>query len=471
MSGKPAALLPPGKAMSALLSFLRNMVFAGALIVASGNGAFADEVRLTLPEARKAAVRLLQAGQPEAALILAEGVLLGAPGDVHAMLLKARAQQELGLRSEASRTAKQAWRGSSSETDRFFSAMVRGGTYAANGQSGVAQYWFRRAAQIAPEDAMRIAAVQDFRRLRSATPWRLSLGLKFAPSDNLNGASKSSSSDINGVIVRPGSRPLPGVRYGITADYSYRYALSKTARLKFGIDLELTRAQLTNQAKESDPTADNNDYREDSFGVSVDYEARAADGRWLASMGLDVHRNGRRGEAFSDSATLSLFYGRALGRGLTLSGRAKLRHEVLVKGSGRDLTTHEFGLALGKQFASGRLRLDAWHGDTQSDLYLVAKQTNGVQLSFFKARPIKGMLPRIGVGYRDIDYDGAPFPFLSTQTRHDQEWNLSVDVLLPQVDFYGFAPEIGISYRDRTSNYGIYESEGTDLRLGIKSVF
>jgi hypothetical protein len=35
----------------------------------------------------------------------------------------------------------------------------------------------------------------------------------------------------------------------------------------------------------------------------------------------------------------------------------------------------------------------------------------------------------------------------------------------------GFAPEIGISFRDRTSNYSLYELQSTDIRIGLKSVF
>ncbi len=453
-----------------VLSLLRRLALICTLTATAGSFAQAQEVRLSLDEARAAAAKMLQIGEPEAALILAEGVLLGAPGDVQGLLLKARALQEMGKHQDARKSAKLAWRTSDTEREKFYAAMVQAGTSASNGQKGVAQYWLRRAAHIAPEDQMRGAAVHDLRRVRRATPWRLNLALTFEPSDNLNGGAKNESTDINGITVFPGTRPLSGLRYGLKADFSYRVPLSRTSRLKFGADVEFTRAELSDDARKIDPNAENNDYREDSFGVSLDYEARGKTG-WLASAGVDLKHNMRRGEGFSNVAALRLFYGRTLSPGLTMSTRAEWRHETLVQAKDRDLHTSEFGLAIGKQFTSGRLRFDTWFSDTNSDLYMVANETKGARLSFSKARPIKGMLPRVALSYRDIDYDNAPFSFLTDMTRHDQEWSASIDVLLPKVDFYGFAPEIGLTYRDRGSNYGIYETESTDLRLGIKSVF
>ncbi len=456
--------------MRALTTWLRRLVLSCALMSACTGLASAQEMRLSLPEARAASARMLQAGKPEAALILAEGVLLGAPGDVEGLLLKARALQELGKHRDARKSAKLAWSVSNTDRDRFYAAMVQAGTLVSNGQKGYAQYWLRRAAQVAPEERLRGAAVQDFRKLRRATPWRLHLGLTFAPSDNLNGGAKNESTDINGFTVRPGARPLSGLRYGLNADFSYRVPISRNTRLKFGANIEVTSAELSSDARATDPDAKNNDFREDSFGLSLDYEARGKTG-WLASAGVDLTHNTRRGEGFSNVKALRLFYGRMVMPGVTGSARAEWRHETLVHGSGNDLTTQEIGLALGKQFDMGRLRLDAWFSDTNSDLYMVANETTGAQLSFSKTRAVKGMLPRVALSYRDIDYDNAPFAFLSDMTRHDTEWKLSVDVLLPKVDFYGFAPEIGLSFRDRGSNYGIYDSQSTDLRLGIKSVF
>lgn len=468
--------------MRALFSFMRRAMLVGCLALASVSAspyaAAADELRLSLEEARAAAARLLRAGRAAEALALADGVLIGAPGDVQALLLKARAEQELGKHKDARKSAKLAWNEAEIDRDRFFAAMVQAGTLASDGNKGIAQYWLRRAAQVAPETRMRNMAVSDFRKLRRLTPWRLNLALIAAPSDNLNGGSTEGS---QGVLFKlnAGSPPLSGFRYGASVDFSYRHALTENKRLKFGFALDSYRAELSKDAREEDPSARNNDFRQDNFGLSLAYELRAPDGQWLANAVFDVKHSQRKGESFSNQAGLALTFGRALGQNYTAAARGSLRYERLVNPDRDDLMTRELGLTLSRRFEFGKISLDGSVGDTLTDLHGIGKQFRAAQFSIAKARPIHGLLPRLSLSYRVSNFDDAPFSnfdgtalaILRKDKRHDQELAVSVDVLLPKWDFYGFAPEVGVTYRNRDSNYRTFDAETTDLRLGIKSVF
>ncbi|MEN9061700.1 hypothetical protein [Ponticoccus litoralis] len=68
----------------------------------------AEETRLSLDEARGAAAGFLADGRPEAALILADGALLGAPDHPQTLMLRARALRDLGRDAEAVKAARAA---------------------------------------------------------------------------------------------------------------------------------------------------------------------------------------------------------------------------------------------------------------------------------------------------------------------------------------------------------------------------
>lgn len=456
--------------MSRLRAFLRRGLALAAFACAAIAGQ-ADELRLTLPEARGAAARLLEAGQPEAALMLAEGVLLGAPRDVPGHLLKAKALRDLGRDTEAVEAARAAWSEADGARDRFFSAMMLAQTRSSAGQKGVAQYWLRRAAHIAPDEELKAAAIRDFRHVRRMTPWRLSLDLTLEPSDNLNGAPKTNTFTFAGLpFVNPAAVPLSGMRYGAGIDYVYRFNLGERSRLNLGATLDVERVKFSSAARDKVPGVKNSDYRQDVLGLSLGYERRGAEGLSLGAARVSVQRHWLAGEPLADSVRLDLSHGRAVMPGLIVGGRVGLEKEWRHDVSTRDSRTSELGLNATRRFDHGALRLDLSYADTESDSRSVARETGRAVLSYGLAKPVKGMLPRLALSYETVEYDMGPSVFW-VDPREDREWGLSLDVTLPDLDYYGFAPEIGVSFRDRSSNYTLYETRSTDLHLGLKSVF
>ncbi|WP_417209607.1 surface lipoprotein assembly modifier [Antarctobacter sp.] len=431
----------------------------------------ADEVRMSLDEARGAAARALMAGQAELALVLADGVLLGAPGDTQALMMKSRALRALGRPQEAATAARQAFAQSDDERSRFFAALLMAQARSTGGQPGAAQLWLRRAAQIAPDEQLRAAAVRDFRHVRRQTPWRLSLDMSVEPSDNLNGAPKSNSFTFGGLpFVNPSAVPLSGERFVFAADYLRRVPLSETRRLNLGASVEMQRVRFSSAARDKVPGIRNGDYRQDALALSLGYEARAADGSWLGKSDLSLSRHWLGGVPYADAARLDLSYGRMLMPGLTGVARfayeTEVRHDVGL----RDNQTREIGVTLTRRFGKAALGLDLQMTDTASGSRLVARESARAAISYGLGKPVKGMLPRVTLAWEVTDYDRGPSSFWVTP-RRDAELSVSVNVLLPDFDYYGFAPEIGVSFRDRSSNYTIYETRGTDLRLGLKSVF
>ncbi|MBY6164018.1 DUF560 domain-containing protein [Mameliella alba] len=441
------------------------------LAVALARPAEAEETRMSVDEARGAAAKALMAGQAELALVLAEGVLLGAPGDTNALMIKSRALRLMGRTSEAAAVARDAFSNSEDERARFFAALLLAQARSSGGNPGMAQLWLRRAAQIAPDDQLRAVAVRDFRHVRAMTPWRLSLDLSVEPSDNLNGAPKTNRFTFAGLpFVNPSAVPLSGERMVLGADFVRRVPLSKTRRLNFGISGEIQRVRFSASARDKVPGIDNDDYRQDALALSLGYEVRGNDGSWLANSRLSMTRQWLGGELFSDATRMDLSYGQEVVPGVIGSVRYAYEVEKRHDAALRDAQTRELGMTLSKSFGKDRLGLDLRLTDTASDSRLVARETTRAALSYSLGKPVKGMLPRVTLAWELSDYDKGPSSFWVTP-RRDEELSLSVDVLLPKLDVYGFAPEIGVSFRDRSSNYTIYETRGTDLRLGLKSVF
>lgn len=431
----------------------------------------AEETRLSLDEARRVAAGFLAEGRPEAALMIADGALLGDPDHAQTLMLRARALRDLGRDAEAVEAARKAWAAASTEEDRFFAAMIQAQARSSKGDRAIAQYWLRRAAQIAPDEASRAAAVRDFRHVRRITPWRLSLDVSVEPSDNLNGAPKTNTFTYAGLpFVNPTAVPLSGVEYGVGADYIYRVALAENRRLNFGVSVEASRVRFSEDARDKVPDVDANDYRREELRLSAGYEARADDGRWLAMTEVSYQRNWLAGKALSDAARLDQSYGRAVAPGVILGGRVGVEREERRDTSLLDSETVDYGVNLSKEFGHGLLRLDLAWADTNSESRYVARETSRAILTYALAKPVIGMLPRVSLSYEAVDYDMGPMPFW-TDPREDRQWGLSLDVTLPDMDYYGFAPEVGVSFRDRQSNYTIYETQGTDLRLGLRSVF
>ncbi|GGF83353.1 Protein of unknown function [Mameliella alba] len=453
-----------------LMRALRPAILAGAMALMSAP-AGAEAVRMSVDEARGAAARALMAGQAELALVLAEGVLLGAPGDTDALMMKSRALSQLGRSAEAAEAARLVFGGTNDERERFFSAMLMAQARASGGRPGVAQLWLRRAAQMAPDDQLKAVAVRDFRQLRRLTPWRLSLDLSVEPSDNLNGAPRTNRFTFAGLpFVNPSAVPLSGERYVLGADYVRRVPLSETRRLNLGLSTEFQRVRFSQEARDKVPGIRDADYRQDALALSLGYEARGQDGSWLGKSQLSVTRHWLGGQLFADAARLDLSYGQTIAPGLIGALRygyeVEERHDAAV----RDAQTRELGLTLTRAYGRSTLGLDLLVSDTASDSRLVARESARAALSYRLGKPVKGVLPRLTLAWEVTDFDMGPTTFW-IEPRRDEELTVSLDLLLPNYDLYGFAPEIGVSFRDRSSNYTIYETRGTDLRLGLKSVF
>ncbi|MBP0483582.1 surface lipoprotein assembly modifier [Sagittula salina] len=425
-------------------------------------------LRVDVDDARKASANALVAGRAQDALILAQGVLMGHPADLVALFVKARALREVGRPTKALQAARAAWRSAEKPQERYHAAVMMAQMHSAAGHRGRAQLWLRRAAEIAPDEVTRAAAVQDFRMVRRTTPWRFGMDLFLQPSDNLNNAPTEAQEVPGGLIsVTP---PLEGLRYGAGLNFRYSQMLGAHKRLHYGLYANGTRVRLTDSARQV-PGAEEDDLSTALLGGSLTLEAISTGGDRLASGQVSLRRHWQGGVPLADVARLDLSVGQALTP--TLNGTAKLGFERTQRhdsGTGNG-DRRELGMGLTRRLDSGVLNFEVTAGKTSSQAYNVGRVDGTVVLAFALAEPVAGLLPKLSLQYGAYNYD-APWILLPNgPEREDRTRSVSLDLVLPKMGAYGFAPEIGLSFTDRSSNYTLYDSRGTNLRLGLTSVF
>lgn len=428
----------------------------------------AEPLRVSPEAALQAATNALQAGRPQDALILAEGVLLARPDDTTALFVKARALRELGHPEGAVQAAQAAWSVAETPNERYFSAMMMAQMRSFAGQNGVAQLWLRRAAELAPDERLKAVAVQDFRQVRRITPWRLSLDLSVTPSDNLNDASTEAQEVPGGLVTT--TPPLEGLRFGGSVSYRYMQPVSDRTRLSYGAFGGGSAVRLGSEARKV-PGADAGDLGTAVLGGSLALETISVGQDRKGEAALSFRRHWQAGDPLADVTRLDLSLGQALSPAMQGQVRLGFTDTTRMDSPVGNSQRSEAGLSLMRSFEQGLVRLDLDLGRTLSEAWSVGRKDASVALSFTLAQPVLGMVPTLSLDYGAFDYEKPWIALPTGPDRKDRTRRIGVDVVLPELGAYGFAPEIGLSFTDRSSNYNLYESRSTDLRLGLKSVF
>jgi hypothetical protein len=461
-----AVRLAGGAARQVALNAALAIGLWGSVQGASAQEVAADGARFSVDAARQVALNALTAGDAETALIFANGVLLAHPEDMAALLIQAQALRALGRKDAALDASQEAWAAAEEPKERYYAAMTQAQMRAYNGHNSIAQYWLRRAAEIAPDEQLKARAVMDFRHVRSITPWKFRLDLYAQPSDNINNASYEDTVLSFGTLSQEAYR---GVRYGATAEARYVQSLSGTARLHYVGFVGGSVVRLDDAAK--DAGGEDGNYSNGQLGAAIAYERKSADGNRIGRLQYTVSRQWQGGEPLADRNRLDLGVDQGLGQGMVLGLRLGLEDLDRLDSPLGDSQTRDLGLRLSRHVGFGTLALDVSTSETLSAGAMIGRTERAAGLSFSLAKPVAGMLPQLSARYTEFDYEDPGLFSTNGELRRDTRWRYGLDVVLPGLDYYGFAPEIGVSFTDRNSNYSLYKNRSTDVSLGLKSVF
>ena len=449
----------------------RTLVLCAGLVLGAAGGAQADTVTLTPEEMRAAASYALEVHDNRLALSLAGALLQRDPRDGFALIIKSRAARNLGDNATAKRAARAAWRVARSDGDRYAAALVMAQALSSDGQRTWAQLWLRRAAQYAPDERSEALIARDFRYVRSRNPWSMHLTFGVTPSSNINNGSKSDTIVIGGIPFQlsGGAQALSGLEINYGVSTRYRRDMSERLSLHFGGSVEGKAYRLSESARRKAPGLRASDlaYRaaELQFGATL----RGARPRNPLDVNLRLGKNFYGGDHLSDYAAAEL------AKTVTLGKRNRLRFTVSAEEQWRKDRADRSSTALTGQVdwstrvgQSGLLQLSLGLRDTRSDSGTIAHSAQMAAVDYRFTKPVFGAYLGLSAAYETRDYDQALF---GSGPRRDDKLSLGATMFLPDYDYYGFAPEIGLSIVNNHSSETLYETEDIGLTLGFRSTF
>lgn len=428
------------------------------------------EVRLSLEQSRVLAIGLVQGGKPAAARAVALMLLRADPADVTALIVLARAARDLGQSDQAIAAGRRAFRLAEGGPDRFAAAMVTAQALSAGDRRGAAQFWLRRAAQVAPDAARRAVAVRDFGYVRSRNPVSAQLSFGATPSSNINGGPTTPTVVIGGFeFINPDAVPLSGVGVNLGASVGYRIDTGPRSHVEIGIAARTTQYVLSSGARIAMPDADAADYATAGLDGSLTWQQASADRAGRVQVSLSGGQDWSGGAVLAQSWSLSGRIDRAISPvtrlGFHLTATSTRRTDEALRSSRQA----EAGLRWSRALASGDgLAVTAVLARSWSDAASIAHRSLAVGVDYQVGRPVGGMEVAVVLKVEARDYDR---PLYTATPRADLTVEAGVMLTVRAAEFYGFAPQVGVVAARTRSNVAMFDTERIELRLAVKSVF
>ena len=438
----------------------------------AGTAAAAGARELSPEQARAGAGAALAAGDARTARLLAEALLQRDPGDVYLLLLLSSAAYAEGDGQAAETAARRAWKAAGTEAERSRAARQIAFVAYREGRPTAAQWWLRRAVQAAPDAATRSQSLRDFRTVRAANPLWLRFDFGVSPSSNVNNGSSSDTLVLFGIpfLLSPDAKALSGIetRFGFSA--AYRFAETEWRRSEVGLNFNARVYSLSGEARRKAPGADADDY---AFTALETYALQRFIPQAAPYLQFDARLTA--GHNWYGGADLSDYLRADFGNDWRLSPRDRLRFELGTERQWRIDTPLRSAdaVTLGAEYTRQRERggswsLGIWTRETRSDSVEVDHRARGADARYSFARPILGAEVTARVSAERRDYDRSIY---AAGGREDLRLGAGLDLFFRDVDYMGFAPQVGVSASRVRSSVDLYDSEEIGVTLGIRSAF
>ena len=452
---------------------------AAALCLWAG-AAVAAPVTMTPAQVLDAGFKAITAGQAAKAHDFAMALLARNPKEFLALILQSRSARALNHLDEARASARAAWQVAVTPTERYEAATVRAQALSSDQMRLAAEFWLRRAAQLAPDAPSKAAAVSAFNYVRDHSHWSLQLDASLVPSSNVNNGSAANTVQIYGLA--PGgagttfglsgdARALAGLVGTASATAVYRLTPTTNTLSQFNLNVVQTHNWLTAAAQAQAPTAKGSDY--DYAAVEAGFSQRLrASVKSLAiyNWAVAVGHNWYGQSALSNYSRLSFGVDRQLsakvqgGAALSVERQARLDDHALSAWvfTGSTNVTR----VLGNQ---DQLRLSVGEQYTQSISSSINHHMVFAQASWDKAAPVWGV--KLGASVSASQSAYGPDPLFAPTGRKDFQLGANVTVLFIKVQYMGFSPSLSLQWQETKSNVLRYQLRDLGVAFAIKSVF
>lgn len=454
---------------------LRTTLGAAALALAAlcfpaGGWLAAQTVTLTPENMERAAFVLLRQGKADRALAMAEALLTQFPKDSTALLLKSQAERELARYPDAVQSARLSWAHSGNDQERYGAALAAAQGLASGGKRLQAQWWLRRAMEVAPNPVARQVAVSDFAYVRSRTRLSLHFDLSVRPSSNMNNGTSTDTLWFLGLpfTLSGDARALSGVKLNAGAQARWRLAEGDTGKTDLRLGLQQQIVTLSGSAKAQAPGARGSDYALSGVEIGIDRFWRPNDkGEVIA--GLTLGQNWYGGDPMSRYLRTDIAYRHDVSNRWRLFGAAgweqQKRLDALVRSA--SVATVTAGVAH-KLANADTLRFALTARDTRSVSSDIDHDAVEARLDWARAKPVlKGRLS-LGLSGEWRDYDRSRY---RSGGRSDETIGADLSLAFQEMDYMGFIPVVTLETSKTRSNVSLYDSTSSGIGLSIQSKF
>lgn len=427
--------------------------------------------QVSLSEAQALAGVAINRGRPHLAYKLSEGLLQANPEDGLAHYLQARALAQLQSFEKGRHSAKLAYRHAQTDLQRFEAAKLAAELSFADERLTASQFWLRRAAHYAPDEATRDKTVNAFRTVRYRNPVNLQLSFSINPSDNVNNGANSPYNVIEGspLVGRlsPSAQAISGVV--ATADIRGSYRLSQSERHETRL-LSRIRARVV---RFNDPVTglSGDDLSEFRAGLGLNHRwATSARGYW--SVEAHAGRQWYGGNPLYNYLGGEIARVQKLGENLHLSFGAGIEEQFDQSPPIADATVYSVFTGLSYRLAGGgKLGASVHYRETQSaGANRSSEQWTGIA-TYTMGRQIGPAELTLSVGHSTLDYDRYAVIFPVPGGRVDSSWFGGVTASFNDYSYMGFVPTMTLHAEKSRSNISRFDVDQTSVSFGIRSEF
>lgn len=456
----------------ALAAFAATLLMALAGLIGPAR---AETLSLTLPQAQDLARQALASGDIALAQAIARRLLEADPRDARALLIIAATAPLLGQPAEGRRAGRAAWIAArKAPLLRYEIARFTARAALVEGRKGSAQFWLRRAVDVAPDQASATRTANDFADLRATRVLSYRLDLSVSPSSNLNGGATGDALTVNGTVplgtLSGSARALEGTRAAAQVQLAWKLPDRPRLRAKLGLRAYATANFLTASAQAQAPDLQGSDLN------LIVIEANATTDWVPAGLDRPLHLVFGTGRTWSGGNALGPHLRAEAGIGLIarpdLVLRTSLSYERQWRSAG---TINATVLRLeGSRALQGGARLSSSIaiknvvGPDANTTYRAASLDIGLDL----ARPVGPALLSLRANIGAVDY---PFYTLGifgvTDGREDVSAGLSLEAAFPSLARYGYMPRLTLEAQTTQSNISRFESRSLGLSFGVLSQF
>ncbi len=437
--------------MRAFMGILAAVMFCATGVPAqeATRSASVAEVRLA---ARAAALQ----GDFRAADALSSTLLARDPNDAEALLIRAVVARAAGQPAASVEAATKAYGLLDEDGKRFDAAMLAAEGHARQEQFTRSQLWLRRADQVAPNPQAEQLVQRTYGQVAARNPLSVQLSFSLQPSNNVNNGAETTVIEIGGLpfSLDDSGRQLGGYEASTGVSLSFRLAEDRTHRTDVLGELYFRKVWLDSDAKAEAPDVEGSDF---DYGVAI---IGLRETRLLWPDLGPTQLTGLLGQSWyggdEQARWIELQGAQLFKRSDTLAFRlgATVRDETRIGDAINDSLS--LGLSGDVIFAGDEGRTTSFGATIKSynsDSATIDGMAYGLKASH-SFGTIGSVQPSIRAAIETRDFE----KWSSTPGgRRDDSLSLGLNVVFPEVSYYGFLPQLSLNARRVWSDVGIYD--------------